>query len=95
VYEEHNLSVRRLVPRDKLLEYRVSEGWEPLCAFLRKKIPDAPFPRMNDQLDYVLVCRRRDRERMYALLIKGVLTLTVMGIGVCILRALYLKTFLI
>jgi len=95
VYEEHNLSVRRLVPRDKLLEYRVSEGWEPLCAFLRKKIPDAPFPRINDQLDYVLVCRRRDRERMYALIIKGVLTLTVMGIAACILRALYLKTFLI
>jgi hypothetical protein len=95
VYEEHNSSVRRLVPREKLLEYSVSEGWEPLCAFLGKKIPDVPFPRMNDQSEYVLVCRRRDRERMYALIVKGVLTLIVMGIGACILRALYLKAFLI
>lgn len=95
VYEEHNLLVRRLVPREKLLEYRVSEGWGPLCAFLGKKIPDAPFPRINDQLEYVLVCRIRDRERIYALIIKVVLTLTVVGIGAYILRSLYLKAFLI
>ena len=25
----------------------VAEGWEPLCAFLGKAVPDAPFPRTN------------------------------------------------
>ncbi|KAJ7323597.1 P-loop containing nucleoside triphosphate hydrolase protein [Mycena albidolilacea] len=43
-YEE----VRRMVPRERLLEYRVGEGWEPLCKFLGKPIPEESFPRTND-----------------------------------------------
>lgn len=26
----------------------LAEGWEPLCKFLGKPIPDEPFPRVND-----------------------------------------------
>lgn len=44
---DHYEEVHRLVPKDRLLEYRVSEGWEPLCEFLGKKVPDAPFPHVN------------------------------------------------
>jgi hypothetical protein len=40
--------VRRLVPRERLLEYRIGEGWEPLCKFLGKPIPEEPFPETND-----------------------------------------------
>ena len=29
--------------------YQVTEGWEPLCAFLGVPAPDAPFPRTNDR----------------------------------------------
>lgn len=39
--------VRGLVPPDRLLEWSVDEGWEPLCKFLGKEIPDAPFPHAN------------------------------------------------
>jgi hypothetical protein len=39
--------VRRTVPADRLLDYRVQEGWEPLCRFLDVKVPDEPFPRVN------------------------------------------------
>jgi hypothetical protein len=35
------------VPADRLLDYRVQEGWEPLCRFLDVKVPDEPFPRVN------------------------------------------------
>lgn len=31
VYEEHSARVRGLVPAEKLLEWRVEDGWEPLC----------------------------------------------------------------
>ena len=34
-------------PKDKLLVFNVKEGWEPLCKFLEKEIPDKPFPRKN------------------------------------------------
>ena len=34
-------------PKDKLLVFDVKEGWEPLCKFLEKDIPDKPFPWRN------------------------------------------------
>ena len=34
-------------PKDKLLIYDVKQGWEPLCTFLDKKIPEKPFPWKN------------------------------------------------
>ncbi len=47
VYERHNQQVRDSVPADRLLDYRVSEGWQPLCEFLRLPVPDLPFPQLN------------------------------------------------
>lgn len=26
----------------------MSQGWEPLCAFLGKPVPNTPFPHVND-----------------------------------------------
>jgi hypothetical protein len=40
--------VQERVPREKLLEFDVREGWEPLCHFLHVSVPDKPFPRLND-----------------------------------------------
>jgi hypothetical protein len=48
-YAEHNAAVRREVPPDRLLIFKVTEGWEPLCHFLGVPVPDEPFPRLNDQ----------------------------------------------
>lgn len=47
VFEEHCARVRRTVPADRLLVYRVQQGWEPLCRFLGVDVPDEPFPRVN------------------------------------------------
>lgn len=47
-YEEHNRRVRATIPSDRLLEYSVKEGWDPLCDFL--EIADCPqtvFPKTN------------------------------------------------
>lgn len=47
-YEEHNRRVREKVPQDRLLEYSVKEGWEPLCNFLEiAECPQTPFPKTN------------------------------------------------
>jgi hypothetical protein len=41
--------VRRLVAPEKLLEWKIEDGWAPLCKFLGKKVPeDVPFPQAND-----------------------------------------------
>jgi hypothetical protein len=47
VFENHYERVRRTVPAERLLVYRVQEGWEPLCRFLDVDVPDEPFPRVN------------------------------------------------
>lgn len=39
--------VRGLVPKERLLEWTVEEGWEPLCAFLDKPVPEELFPHAN------------------------------------------------
>jgi sulfotransferase family protein len=51
-FEEHNAEVRRSVPAERLLEFEVSQGWEPLCDFLGRPVPDAPFPRLNDAAEF-------------------------------------------
>lgn len=49
MYRQHYELVRKITPRDRLLEYQLGSGWEPLCQFLGKPIPEEPFPRSNDQ----------------------------------------------
>lgn len=39
--------IRGMVPPDRLLEWSADEGWEPLCKFLGKEVPDMPFPHAN------------------------------------------------
>ncbi|KAK0937714.1 hypothetical protein LTR29_010715 [Friedmanniomyces endolithicus] len=49
-YLAHNEHVKRVTPADRLLLFDLADGWEPLCKFLGKPIPDAPFPRVNETL---------------------------------------------
>ena len=53
MYKEHNAWIKSLVKPENLLVYNVKDGWEPLCSFLGRKIPDKPFPRVNDEEAYV------------------------------------------
>jgi hypothetical protein len=48
----HNDEVRRSVPADKLVEWKVEEGWAPLCNALGVPIPEEPFPRTNDKAGF-------------------------------------------
>ncbi|KAF4454271.1 hypothetical protein F53441_3272 [Fusarium austroafricanum] len=52
VYKEHCNMIRGLVPKERLLEWSVEDGWEPLCKFLDKPVPDEPFPHANNQVAY-------------------------------------------
>jgi hypothetical protein len=52
IYNQWNDDVLRTVPKEKLLVFNVQDGWEPLCAFLNKPVPDASFPRVNDTKEF-------------------------------------------
>lgn len=46
--ERHTEEVRRAVAPERLLVWDPSEGWEPLCRFLKVDVPPAPLPHLND-----------------------------------------------
>lgn len=47
-YREMHEEVRRMVPKEQMLEYHLGDDWEPLCKFLGKEIPNKPFPKVNE-----------------------------------------------
>lgn len=44
----HYAHVRKVVPKERLLEHHFGDGWEPLCEFLGKTVPDEPYPHINE-----------------------------------------------
>ncbi len=81
--------VRDLVPKERLLEWDVKEGWEPLCKFLGKKVPEGViFPRANEKVAWKLVMKRRKMaaiRRFGARALMGMATLGV--VTVIVVRA--------
>jgi hypothetical protein len=51
-YERHNEAVRSEVPPSQLLEWRPSDGWEPICERLGKPVPGDPFPLVNTTAEF-------------------------------------------
>jgi hypothetical protein len=46
-FERHNAAVRNEVPATRLLEWTVTDGWDPICERLGLAVPDEPFPVTN------------------------------------------------
>lgn len=51
-YKQHYERMRIIVPKERLLEWHPRDGWEPLCEFLGKDVPEGEFPKVN-QGDFV------------------------------------------
>ena len=50
-------------PPDRLLEWRASDGWEPICRALGSPVPDEPFPHLNTREEYAGTTSRSARVR--------------------------------
>lgn len=61
VFHEHYERVRQLVPADNLLEFRVQDGWEPLCKFLGVPVPEGELPRLNDTVAFMNNLEKQSR----------------------------------
>ncbi len=48
----HNDEVKRTIAPDRLLVFEPAQGWEPLCAFLGRPVPDEPFPHVNSTEEF-------------------------------------------
>lgn len=53
VYKRHNQQVLEIVPKERLLQFDVKDGWQPLCEFLQKPIPNEPFPWLNERVEFL------------------------------------------
>lgn len=52
VFERHAEEVKAAIPTERLLVFRVADGWGPLCEFLGKPVPDEPFPQVNSTEEF-------------------------------------------
>lgn len=83
-YRKHYALVRRVTPKERLLEFRLRDGWVPLCEFLGKSIPDVPFPRINEgeYLDEkIRLLVRRGLEKAVAKVMVYVMAVVVVSLG--------------
>jgi hypothetical protein len=46
-FDRHNADVRKRAPANRLVEWRATDGWGPLCAALGVPVPAEPFPVTN------------------------------------------------
>ncbi len=51
-FERHNDAVRQAIAPERLLEWSVGEGWEPICERLGLDVPDESFPRTNSTAEF-------------------------------------------
>ncbi|KAI1413779.1 hypothetical protein F5Y13DRAFT_160040 [Hypoxylon sp. FL1857] len=87
-YTEYYRRIREMVPPERRLEYKMGDGWEPLCAFLGKEVPDVPFPRLNDRKTHRAGDSKRKATILLATLRKAyvvVLPGIALGIALCYL----------
>ncbi len=47
-YGKLNGGVRSAARGRRFLEFSPSEGWQPLCEFLGREVPEEAFPRADD-----------------------------------------------
>ena len=48
-FENRNKEIIESVPAERLLVFKVKEGWGPLCEFLDLPVPDEDFPHINSR----------------------------------------------
>ncbi len=64
-FEEHYAAVRATVPADRLLEWSVADGWDPICTALGLPVPDEPFPRLNTREEWAPEAMTPDQENFW------------------------------
>ncbi|HTA28089.1 MAG TPA: sulfotransferase [Bacteroidia bacterium] len=52
-FQKRTEEVLATVPKERLLVFKVQDGWEPLCKFLNVPIPNTPFPRSNSKDEFI------------------------------------------
>jgi hypothetical protein len=94
VYEQHVALVKGLgLSEDRLLEWSVEDGWEPLCNFLGTSIPKQDFPDGNppkawaERVSYTMKAHHERAVRNMLVFCACFIGLMVASVGVYSMRA--------
>lgn len=58
VYEANNAEVQSAFTPDRLFTYELGDGWDKLCQFLGKPVPNVPYPNRNPAADFSAMMRK-------------------------------------
>ena len=64
--------VKSVVLKEDLLVWNLKDGWEPLCTFLGKPIPDGPIPHDNKTRDQEWIRNYGYKHRMFSVGMKHI-----------------------
>lgn len=57
--------VRGLVLKGRLLEWKVQDGWGPLCEFLKVEVPEEPFPNLFEKEIFIGMIEDMKKNLLY------------------------------
>ena len=92
-YIDYHENLRQIVPKERLLEFKVQDGYKPLCDFLGVPIPtsfrgekesEEPFPKVNEGsafVDRLKVSRKLQNRRLLMKLGRAVGIIATVGAG--------------
>ena len=63
--------VKSIVPEEDLLVWNLKDGWEPLCSFLGKPIPEEPIPHDNRTGDSEWIQNYGYKHKMFGIAMKN------------------------
>ncbi|MCK5363870.1 MAG: hypothetical protein KAR22_12915 [Gammaproteobacteria bacterium] len=61
-FEKNTAEVQAAFGPVRLLTYNLGDGWEKLCRFLDRPIPDMPFPRSNSAEEFNAMFSKKEDE---------------------------------
>ena len=84
-YLDHYAHIRRVVPKDKILDFKLKEdGFEKLCKFLNKPIPTKEqFPHINQPDNIIKMHRTLWWYLLAMVLLRFATYLAPFGVGAC------------
>ncbi len=51
-FKAHIEEVKNAIPEERLLVYKLGDGWEPLCKFLNVEVPEKDYPKTNKKENF-------------------------------------------
>jgi len=54
-FQQRIEEVKSIVPAKRLLVYDITQGWEPLCSFLKVPVPDKPLFHLNERAQFISI----------------------------------------